>query len=218
MINIKGQWVFRLQGGRTLKAFPATQLPKCLRWAREFVKRHKEVKVVFHRPTGAVSFIKVYRDGKPVEDQPESTSAVLGQTKKPHGLTKLEPSAPTYPVVDCPRHWDQGSREERVDGLGKRRWKVTDLREAVKDCPVYEVPLAFLDLAAHQMKQEGGLIDFATHMKHVMEADLSYPIIFDQWGQILDGRHRIVKALVEGHATIKAVKVPDGTQPTFWAE
>lgn len=61
---------------------------------------------------------------------------------------------------------------------------------------------------------EGGLIGFARHMKHVMEADLSYPIIIDEWGQPIDGRHRIVKALIEGHETIKAVRVPVGTHPT----
>ncbi len=120
------------------------------------------------------------------------------------------------PVVNIPRDWEQGDRHEQVVGLGKRKWKIQDLRLAVADCQVFDVPLAFLDLSAHWFDTEGGLIDFAIHMKHVNETDLKYPIIFDQWGKILDGRHRIVKALLLGHTTIKGVKVPDGTGPTYY--
>lgn len=120
-----------------------------------------------------------------------------------------------WPVVELPRVWDQGSRDETVHGLGGRRWRVTDLREAVKNCPVFDVPLAFLDLSAHCFDMEGGLIDFAIHMKMADECDLDHPIIFDQWGRIIDGRHRIVKALIDGRTTIRAVKVPDGTNATY---
>lgn len=129
-------------------------------------------------------------------------------------MSKQTPT-PEWPVVGIPRFWAQGGRDEIVHGLGDRRWKIQDLRNAVKDEPVFEVPLAFLDLARQDFGTEGGLITFAQHMLHVNEADLSHPIIVDQWGTILDGRHRIVKALMEGHTTIKAVKVPDGTQPTY---
>lgn len=122
-----------------------------------------------------------------------------------------------HPKVELPRNWDQGSREESVRGLGDREWKITDLQKAVEGCEVFEVPLAFLDLAAHKFDTEGGLIDFAIRMRHVNECSLDYPVIFDQWGRIIDGRHRIVKALIEGHPTIKAVKVPDGTQPTYYS-
>jgi hypothetical protein len=129
--------------------------------------------------------------------------------------TKTKTKNP-LPIVGVSRNWDKGGRTESVAGLGNRTWKVQDLRLAVKDCPVFEVPLAFLDLSAHSFNMEGGLIDFAIHMRHVNEADLFYPIIFDQWGKIIDGRHRIVKALLLGHTTIKGVKVPDGTAPTYY--
>lgn len=90
---------------------------------------------------------------------------------------------PKWPVVGIPRNWEQGERGEEVKGLGKRRWKIQDLRLAVKDCPVFEIPLAFLDLSNHWFDTEGGLIDFAIHMRHVNDADLDHPIIFDQWGE-----------------------------------
>jgi hypothetical protein len=123
-----------------------------------------------------------------------------------------------YPEVELPREWDQGGREECVNGLGDRVWKAQDLRRAVDNEPIHQVPLAFLDLAAHSFSTEGGLIDFAIHMKHVNESDPDDPIIFDQWGRILDGRHRIVKALLEGRTVIPAKKVPDGTAPTYYKQ
>lgn len=101
-------------------------------------------------------------------------------------------------------------------GLGKRTWRITDLRKAVELEPIYQVPLAFLDLSAHEFNTEGGLIQFAQHMIHVEESDPDDPIILDQWGRILDGRHRIVKALLEGRTTIPARKVPDGVEPTYY--
>jgi hypothetical protein len=120
-----------------------------------------------------------------------------------------------FPKVELTRIWEIGSREEMVHGLGDRRWRVQDLRLAVANEPVFQVPLAFLDLSTHSFDDEGGLIDFAIHMRKVSESDPDDPVIFDQWGRILDGRHRIVKALLEGRTTISAKKVPDGTQPTY---
>lgn len=47
------------------------------------------------------------------------------------------------------------------------------------------------------------LLSFASHMKQVNEADLQYPVILSPCGVIIDGRHRLVKAIVEGRKTIK---------------
>lgn len=120
-----------------------------------------------------------------------------------------------FPGVEIFRLWDKGSRDESVAGLGNRRWKIQDLRKAVENEPIYQVPIAFIDLASHRFDDEDGLIGFAHHMKHVLDCDTSDPIIFDQWGRILDGRHRLVKALMEGKTTIPAKKIPDGTACTY---
>ncbi|MCP4989786.1 MAG: hypothetical protein GY928_28135 [Colwellia sp.] len=47
---------------------------------------------------------------------------------------------------------------------------------------------------------------FISHMKMVEEADLSYPVLMNEDGVMLDGRHRLAKAILEGHETIKAVR------------
>lgn len=45
---------------------------------------------------------------------------------------------------------------------------------------------------------------FVEHMKSTMEADLDCPIILNEDGVIIDGRHRLSKALYLGEKTIKA--------------
>lgn len=44
---------------------------------------------------------------------------------------------------------------------------------------------------------------FVSHMKMVVDADLNCPVLMNQDGQIIDGRHRLAKALLEGCETIK---------------
>ena len=44
------------------------------------------------------------------------------------------------------------------------------------------------------------------HMKAVRDCDLDYPIIMDEDGDVMDGRHRIMKAILEDQKTIKAVR------------
>lgn len=45
--------------------------------------------------------------------------------------------------------------------------------------------------------------DFIAHMKLVIDADLKYPILLNENGAIIDGKHRLAKAVLNGHKTIK---------------
>ena len=44
-------------------------------------------------------------------------------------------------------------------------------------------------------------------------ADLNCPIILDEDGEIMDGRHRIVKAIITHEKTIKAVRFDENPEP-----
>lgn len=126
------------------------------------------------------------------------------------------PSPPSWPITPIERKWDQADRLEEISG-DSDIWRVSDMQKLVEDLPEFDVPLAFLNLGRPNFNStdEEGLYGFAQHMKHVMEADLSVPVIFGPCGEIMDGRHRIVKALLEGRATIKGKRIPFGTRPTF---
>ena len=93
---------------------------------------------------------------------------------------------------------------EQTARLGKCQWSVSRLIELSKDLPIMEVPLNHL--CVYNKYDNLRLRDMVTHMKAVLNADLSYPIILDEDGEIMDGRHRIMKAMLEGIETIKAVR------------
>jgi len=77
---------------------------------------------------------------------------------------------------------------------------------------LFELPLWQLDgrrfqVTPNQVLQDQGR--FAAHMARAMDSDLSYPIILTEhrgrW-VILDGYHRLLKAVVLGSTTIRAVR------------
>jgi len=47
----------------------------------------------------------------------------------------------------------------------------------------------------------------ADHMRLIMAADLSWPILICPAGRVMDGMHRVVKAMLEGRSTIKAFRL-----------
>lgn len=51
------------------------------------------------------------------------------------------------------------------------------------------------------------------HLRLVAEADLSFPIVVDPDGQVMDGMHRVAKALLEGRSVISARRLPSLPAP-----
>ena len=95
--------------------------------------------------------------------------------------------------------------------LGSQHWSIARLVTLSKDLEVMEIPLNHLNV--YYRYESLTLRDMVTHMNAVNDADLSYPIILDEDGELMDGRHRIMKALCEGVKTIKAVRFDDNPSP-----
>lgn len=91
------------------------------------------------------------------------------------------------------------------DGLGNH-WSVARLIDAAKDEKEFMLPLAGMDLS-YEIWRGSDIMMLAFHCKKVFDADLDVPIIIAWNGSIADGRHRIIKALIEGKPTIKAVRM-----------
>jgi hypothetical protein len=49
----------------------------------------------------------------------------------------------------------------------------------------------------------------------LIQVDLFYPIILGADGRVMDGMHRIARALLEGQLTIKAVQFTDEPEPDY---
>ena len=90
------------------------------------------------------------------------------------------------------------------DGTG--RWSVAKLIDDCKDLTPFDAPLASLDLS-YIIWKGADMTSLAFHCKKVNNADLTKPIIISWDGCIADGRHRIIKALMLGKRTIKAVRM-----------
>ena len=92
------------------------------------------------------------------------------------------------------------------------KWLATTLVEAAKDCPVYDLPLYALDFGVQPWCLDN-MMDFAEHVKRVWECDLSYPVIVDRYGYIIDGWHRVLKAILLKHKTIPAKRLAKMPEP-----
>lgn len=95
--------------------------------------------------------------------------------------------------------------------LGKHRWRCTRLFQLAKDLPVMQIPLNHLNV--YYTYEQMTLRDMVMHMKAVQNADLNYPIILDEDGEVMDGRHRIMKAMLIGAKSIKAVRFDENPAP-----
>ena len=55
--------------------------------------------------------------------------------------------------------------------------------------------------------------EFIQHVALVHAADLSYPIILSATGEVMDGMHRVAKAVLEGRADIAGVQFNVDPEP-----
>ncbi len=51
------------------------------------------------------------------------------------------------------------------------------------------------------------------HVKLIEAADLSFPIILSSSGAIMDGRHRVAKAALQGRKEVDAVQFDEDPEP-----
>ena len=81
----------------------------------------------------------------------------------------------------------------------------------------FDLDIKSMNLSYARPNNEDSLKSFVAHMKSVMDADLGYPILLNEDGAIIDGRHRLCKALYLGLDTIKAKRFKsDDDASYFW--
>lgn len=95
--------------------------------------------------------------------------------------------------------------------LGRNSWSVARLFELARELPVMDIPLDHLNI--YYVYEKLTLREMAAHMMAVNAADLSKPIILDEDGEVMDGRHRILKAIMTDAKTIKAVRFDVNPSP-----
>ena len=69
-----------------------------------------------------------------------------------------------------------------------------------------------VDLSAFSFKCDN-LMEFIIHCKLCIDSNLDYDVILDYTWHIVDGRHRLVKAILEWKKTIKATQLLEKIYP-----
>ena len=103
------------------------------------------------------------------------------------------------------------SPDNQMAQLGKHKWHVPRLFELAKTLPVLEIPLEHMNM--YYKYDNLTLRELAGHIVAVENADLKYPIILDEDGEIMDGRHRLLKAIIKDKKIIKAVRFTENPSP-----
>lgn len=103
---------------------------------------------------------------------------------------------------------------------GLDAWDVDRLVELSAGLPVREVPLTDIweiDTAYWTEEAAGPMTvrNVVEHIRLVDEVDPSYPIILGANGRVMDGMHRVARALLEGRSTISAVRFEVDPEPDY---
>ena len=101
--------------------------------------------------------------------------------------------------------------DDQVYREKNKAWRVSRLIFLAQELTPFNISMKALNIY-NVYPEAKDTQDFISHMKKVLDSDLSHPIILDAEGYIMDGRHRVLKALFEGVTKIKAVRF-DKTPP-----
>lgn len=109
--------------------------------------------------------------------------------------------------------------EENVYVDNGKVWTVTNLIARAKDLVPFDLPLAAIYSGTEVWTPVGSAYGIAFHVRRALDVNTAYPIILCQRGFIMDGWHRVLRALIDGKSTIKAVRFDetpahDYLQPT----
>lgn len=103
------------------------------------------------------------------------------------------------------------SFQEQMSTLGKHHWSVPRLIKLAENLRVFDAQIDALNVWHYYERLT--LRDMVMHFNAITNANLEYPIILDEDGELLDGRHRLMKAIMLGHKTIKAVRFDENPKP-----
>ena len=102
--------------------------------------------------------------------------------------------------------------------VGLDAWDVDRLIELSRDLPVRHIEVSSiseLDAAHWSPTQALTVRQITEHFRLVREVDPSYPIILAADGRVMDGMHRVIRALLDGRTTIAAVQFEIQPEPDF---
>jgi hypothetical protein len=102
---------------------------------------------------------------------------------------------------------------------GMDAWDVDRLIGLTRDLSVQEVPLAKLhevdSVYWFDSSQRPTVRNVVEHFRLVQEVDPQHPIILGPDNRVMDGMHRVARALLEGQTRIAAVRLRSLPDPDY---
>lgn len=95
---------------------------------------------------------------------------------------------------------------------GVNIYNVLKLIEHSKKFEVFDLPVAGIDISKSPWGDQN-IKGMAYHYKRMQNASFKHPILLDPDGYTCDGWHRILKALIKGRRTIKAIRMDTMPKP-----
>jgi hypothetical protein len=107
----------------------------------------------------------------------------------------------------------------RASARGYRAWDVDRLVKLAENLPVIKVPLTEIAEVDEPYWFDGksrvSCREIAEHALLIDRADLSFPIIMSSDRRVMDGMHRVLKALNEGRSMIDALIFVSDPEPDY---
>lgn len=105
-------------------------------------------------------------------------------------------------------------------GKGLDAWDVDRLIRLSADLPLRAVPLESIKDLDTEYWFDGSwevptVRKVVDHLRLIQEVDPSYPIILGADGRVMDGMHRVARALLEAHTSIRAVRFAVDPEPDY---
>jgi hypothetical protein len=108
----------------------------------------------------------------------------------------------------------------RPSARGFNAWDVDRLVKLTRDFPRLQVSLDAIRELDETFWFGGGDATptcraVIEHARLIEATDLRFPIILSSSGRVMDGMHRVGKALLQGRASIQAVQFADDPEPDY---
>ena len=103
----------------------------------------------------------------------------------------------------------------RPSDAGLLAWDVDRLVALSKDLEPAAIPVASIRELDEPYWGAIPTREVAEHARLIDECDLSFPIILSSDGRVMDGMHRVLKALLKGASHIHAVRFTVDPEPDY---
>lgn len=103
---------------------------------------------------------------------------------------------------------------------GLDAWDVDRLIQLTRELPVQQVELSSIwevdtTYWFDDVSERPTVRNIVDHVRLILEVDPSYPVILGVDGRVMDGMHRVARAMIGGRASIPAVQFDRHPEPDY---